>query len=60
MKITVHFVLEIVAVNFLKAYDINLACNPILESPISPSISAFGVKAATQVDYHDVNRSRTN
>ena len=36
------------AVNFLSACDINLACNPILESPISPSISLLGVRAATE------------
>ena len=35
-------------VNFLSALDINLACKPICESPISPSISALGVNAATE------------
>ena len=35
-------------VSFLKAWDISLACKPIWEEPISPSISAFGVKAATE------------
>ena len=30
------------------AWDIRRACNPICESPISPSISAFGTKAATE------------
>ena len=38
----------IVAVSFLSACDIRRACNPILESPISPSISDFGVRAATE------------
>ena len=36
------------AVNFLRACDMSLACNPIFESPISPSISLFGVSAATE------------
>ena len=35
-------------VNFLNALDIKRACSPICESPISPSISAFGVNAATE------------
>src|SRR5690554_7358776 len=48
MKNTVQFVLLMVEVNFLKACDINRACKPILESPISPSISLFGVSAATE------------
>ena len=43
-----HPVLPIVPVSFLKAWDINLACNPILLSPISPSISALGTSAATE------------
>ena len=34
--------------NLRNAWDINLACNPIWESPISPSISAFGTSAATE------------
>ena len=38
----------ILEVSFLKAWDINLACKPIWLSPISPSISALGVKAATE------------
>ncbi len=36
------------AVNLRNACDISLACKPILESPISPSISARGVRAATE------------
>jgi hypothetical protein len=31
-------------VSFLNACDINRACNPIFESPISPSSSALGVR----------------
>ena len=42
------FVLLIAPANFLKAWDINLACKPMCESPISPSISAFGTNAATE------------
>ena len=38
----------IAAVNLRSAWDINRACSPILLSPISPSISAFGVRAATE------------
>ena len=33
---------------FRNAWDINRACRPILESPISPSISLLGVNAATE------------
>ena len=42
------FVLLIVAVNFLNAWLISLACKPILLSPISPSSSLFGTSAATE------------
>src|SRR5690606_34810938 len=38
---------DITPVNFLNACDINRACNPTCASPISPSISARGVNAAT-------------
>ena len=38
----------IVPVNLRKAWLINRACKPGNESPISPSISAFGTKAATE------------
>ena len=38
----------IFAVNFLNAWDIKRAWRPICESPISPSISALGVRAATE------------
>ena len=48
MKIIIQFVFEIEPVNFLKAWLINLACNPGKLSPISPSSSAFGVNAATE------------
>ena len=48
MNITTQFDLLIVPVNFLKACDINLAWRPTWESPISPSISALGTKAATE------------
>ena len=34
--------------SFLRACDISLACNPTCESPISPSISALGTRAATE------------
>ena len=35
-------------VSLRNACDIRRACRPICESPISPSISAFGVSAATE------------
>ena len=35
-------------VSFLKACDINLACKPTCDWPISPSISACGTRAATE------------
>ena len=41
-------VLLIVPVNLRNACDINRAWSPILESPISPSISALGTNAATE------------
>ena len=37
-----------VPVSFRSACDISRACRPTCESPISPSISAFGVRAATE------------
>ena len=48
IKIQQVFVLLILAVSFRNACDINRACKAHLESPMSPSISAFGVKAATE------------
>jgi hypothetical protein len=48
MKTTIVLERWILAVSFLSACDISRACRPICESPISPSISAFGVSAATE------------
>ncbi len=48
MKIQVVFVLLTADVNLRRACDINRAWSPTLFSPISPSISAFGVNAATE------------
>ena len=48
MKIIIVFVLEIEPVNFLRAWLINLDWSPTWWSPISPSISALGVNAATE------------
>ena len=48
INIAVVLVLLIVPDSFLKAWDISLACNPTCESPISPSISAWGTRAATE------------
>ncbi len=41
-------VLAMLAVSLRSACDMSRACNPIFESPMSPSISAFGVRAATE------------
>src|SRR5690606_24369686 len=48
MKIAVVPDLLSTPVNFRKACDINRACRPTCESPISPSISARGTNAATE------------
>ncbi|MNS33149.1 hypothetical protein D3C72_652550 [compost metagenome] len=48
MKIQQHPVLLIVPVSLRNACDIKRACKPILESPISPSISPLGTNAATE------------
>src|SRR5207248_1083542 len=36
------------AVSLRSAWDMRRACRPMCESPISPSISAFGTSAATE------------
>ena len=43
-----HPVLLIVLVSFRSALDMSRACKPTEVSPISPSISARGVSAATE------------
>ena len=48
MKITIVLEREIEAVSLRRAWLISRACNPGCESPISPSISALGVSAATE------------
>ena len=48
MKIHTVLVFEMLAVSLRNACDIKRACKPIFESPISPSISALGVNAATE------------
>ena len=48
MKITMQFDRLMLAVSLRSACDIRRACRPTCESPISPSISAFGVSAATE------------
>ena len=48
MKITIVFDFATEPVIFLSAWLINLDCKPTWWSPISPSNSAFGVKAATE------------
>ena len=48
MKMQVVLVFATLAVIFLKAWLISRACRPTLFSPMSPSISALGVSAATE------------
>jgi len=48
MKMTSVLVRLMLEVSFLSAWLISRACRPICGSPISPSISAFGVSAATE------------
>ena len=48
MKIIVQSVLFITPESLRKALDINLACNPICWSAISPSNSTWGTSAATE------------
>ena len=48
MKITIVLERLMLAVSLRSACDISRACRPICGSPISPSISAFGVSAATE------------
>ena len=48
MKIRQVFDLETIPVSFRMACDISRAWTPTNESPISPSNSAFGTKAATE------------
>src|ERR1700709_1347901 len=48
MKMTRHLDLEIEPVSFRRDCDIRRACRPTWLSPISPSISARGTKAATE------------
>lgn len=48
MKMTVVFDLAMMDVSLRMAWDMSLAWSPMCESPIRPSISAFGVRAATE------------
>ncbi len=48
MKMTMALERLMLAVSLRRAWDISRACRPTWESPISPSISAFGVSAATE------------
>ena len=48
MKMTMVLDLEIEPVSLRSAWLISRACRPGSTSPISPSISAFGVSAATE------------
>ena len=55
MKITSVFDLEIEAVSLRSAWLIRRACRPGSESPISPSSSARGTRAATEFDHQHVD-----
>ncbi len=48
MKTTMQLERLMLPVSLRSACDIRRACRPTWESPISPSISAFGVRAATE------------
>ena len=48
MKMTRQFERLMLAVSLRRAWDMSRACSPTWESPISPSISALGVRAATE------------
>src|ERR1700743_1101228 len=48
MKITMVLDRLILPVSLRRACDISRACRPTCSSPISPSISARGVRAATE------------
>ena len=48
MKISTHFDRETPPVSFRSAWLISRACMPTKLSPISPSISALGTRAATE------------
>ena len=48
MKMQTVLVFEMLDVSLRSACDIRRAWRPIFESPISPSISALGVSAATE------------
>ena len=45
---TTQLVLEMVPASLRRAWDMSRACRPMKLSPISPSISARGVSAATE------------
>ena len=55
MKMTIVLEREIDAVSLRSAWLIRRACRPGGESPISPSISARGVKRCDRVDDQDVD-----
>ena len=48
MKMIVVSVLWAMAVSLRSAWLMSRACRPMCASPMSPSISAFGVSAATE------------
>ena len=60
MKIRLVRDFETIAVSLRSACDIRRAWRPICASPISPSISAFGTRAATESTTIDVDRARAD
>ena len=57
MKMTQVFERLMAPVSFRSAWLIRRACKPTWESPMSPSISAFGTSAATESMHDDVERT---
>ena len=60
MKITIVREREIEAVSLRSAWLISRACEPGCTSPISPSSSARGTRAATEFDHQHVDRAGAN
>ena len=48
MKMTTQLLLLMAPVSFRRAWLMSRACRPTWESPMSPSISALGTRAATE------------
>ena len=61
MKTTVAFRVDArCAVSLRNAWLMRRACRPMCESPMSPSISAFGTSAATESIDDEIDRARAD